>query len=222
MSGPRASAPRRPCPGARACSSGCGSSPRWSTSGRGLGEHPDWLLAPTAGAGRPRRNQYVLDIAHPEAWDYSWAARRPGQRVRHRLHQVGPQPRAARGRPQGRDDRPASTRRRWPSTGCLTPSIPPPVAGDRVVRQRRRTRRPGHPPVHRPGVDLGLQRSRRAAGHPALDGAADPARADGCPRRLGPVTHDRPDHVAIVPAYHFPVRARGHRRGPDRRERGGA
>ena len=35
-----------------------------------IGEHPDWLLAPTRGAGPAIRNQHVLNIAHPAAWDY--------------------------------------------------------------------------------------------------------------------------------------------------------
>ncbi len=33
-------------------------------------EHPDWILAPSEGVAAPSRNQYVLDIAHPDAWDY--------------------------------------------------------------------------------------------------------------------------------------------------------
>jgi alpha-galactosidase len=33
-------------------------------------EHPDWILAPSAGVGLSARDQYVLDIAHPDAFDY--------------------------------------------------------------------------------------------------------------------------------------------------------
>ena len=33
-------------------------------------EHPDWLLAPSRGAGPAIRNQYLLNLAHPAAWDY--------------------------------------------------------------------------------------------------------------------------------------------------------
>jgi alpha-galactosidase len=33
-------------------------------------EHPEWLLAPTRGAGPAIRNQHVLNIAHPAAWDF--------------------------------------------------------------------------------------------------------------------------------------------------------
>ncbi|GAB3152018.1 alpha-galactosidase [Microbacterium neimengense] len=32
--------------------------------------HPDWILAPSQGAGPTARNQQVLDIARPEAWEY--------------------------------------------------------------------------------------------------------------------------------------------------------
>ncbi|MFE7507690.1 alpha-galactosidase [Promicromonospora sp. NPDC057488] len=33
-------------------------------------EHPEWLLAPSAGVGTSFRNQYVLDVAHPDAYAY--------------------------------------------------------------------------------------------------------------------------------------------------------
>ncbi|TXN32474.1 alpha-galactosidase [Lacisediminihabitans profunda] len=32
--------------------------------------HPDWLLAPSSGVGLSSRHQYVVNIAHPEAWAY--------------------------------------------------------------------------------------------------------------------------------------------------------
>ncbi|WP_253385569.1 alpha-galactosidase [Microbacterium foliorum] len=32
--------------------------------------HPDWVLGPAEGLGPASRSQYVLDIAHPEAYDY--------------------------------------------------------------------------------------------------------------------------------------------------------
>jgi alpha-galactosidase len=35
-----------------------------------IGEHPDWLLAPSRGAGPAIRNQHVLNIAHPAAWEF--------------------------------------------------------------------------------------------------------------------------------------------------------
>ncbi len=31
-------------------------------------DHPEWILGPSQGLGAPARNQYVLDIAVPEAW----------------------------------------------------------------------------------------------------------------------------------------------------------
>ena len=33
-------------------------------------EHPDWILAPSVGLGASSRNQFVLDVAHPGAFDY--------------------------------------------------------------------------------------------------------------------------------------------------------
>ena len=33
-------------------------------------EHPDWVLAPTAGPGPSARHQHVLDLANPDAWKY--------------------------------------------------------------------------------------------------------------------------------------------------------
>ncbi|NJP43676.1 alpha-galactosidase [Actinacidiphila epipremni] len=32
--------------------------------------HPDWILGPARGRGPTSRHQYVLDIAHPDAWAY--------------------------------------------------------------------------------------------------------------------------------------------------------
>lgn len=33
-------------------------------------KHPDWLLAPASGVGAASRNQYVVNVAHPDAFDY--------------------------------------------------------------------------------------------------------------------------------------------------------
>lgn len=33
-------------------------------------EHPEWLLAPAEGLGPAERHQYVVNVAHPEAFDY--------------------------------------------------------------------------------------------------------------------------------------------------------
>ncbi|MEV8565900.1 alpha-galactosidase [Streptomyces sp. NPDC051322] len=33
-------------------------------------EHPDWLLAPSQGLGPSWRHQYVVNLAHQDAWDY--------------------------------------------------------------------------------------------------------------------------------------------------------
>jgi len=39
-------------------------------SSRVIRDHPDWLLAPTRGAGPAIRHQHVLNLAHPAAWDF--------------------------------------------------------------------------------------------------------------------------------------------------------
>ncbi|MEV6010577.1 alpha-galactosidase [Streptomyces sp. NPDC051976] len=33
-------------------------------------DHPEWILAPSAGVGPSARHQYTLDLAHPDAWRY--------------------------------------------------------------------------------------------------------------------------------------------------------
>ncbi|WP_305786747.1 alpha-galactosidase [Symbioplanes lichenis] len=33
-------------------------------------EHPEWILSPSPGLGAPTRQQYVLDLTHPEAFDH--------------------------------------------------------------------------------------------------------------------------------------------------------
>ncbi len=65
--------------------------------------HPDWVLGPRAGHPREWRHQQVLDLAKPRGGGVRGAGhQRTRRRVRPRLHQVGPQPRPARGRPQRR------------------------------------------------------------------------------------------------------------------------
>jgi alpha-galactosidase len=39
-------------------------------SSRLAATHPDWILAPSRGAGPSIRNQHVLNLAHPDAWNY--------------------------------------------------------------------------------------------------------------------------------------------------------
>ena len=101
----RTRAARRARARARACSSGCGSSPRWSAStptSRArirsgcctTRAHVEATIRRCRGAA-----QYVLDLANPDAYAHVL-----GQidalvdRARHRLHQVGPQPRPRRER----------------------------------------------------------------------------------------------------------------------------
>ena len=62
--------------------------------------HPEWVLGvPGPSAAHEWRRQQVLDLAHPDAYDSrARAPRRAAGGVRHRLPQVGPQPRSRRGR----------------------------------------------------------------------------------------------------------------------------
>ena len=62
-------------------------------------EHPEWVLRPAAGSPREWRWQQLLDLTNDDARRAAARAdQRARRRHRHRLHQVGPQPRPARGR----------------------------------------------------------------------------------------------------------------------------
>ena len=130
--------------------------------------HPDWVLRRPGRPGSPRawRHQQVLDLANPDACGLpAGAARRARRRVRHRLPQVGPQPRPARGRSTGtrHASGPACTRRPWRSTRLLDElRARHPGLEIESCCQRRRPGRPRHPGPHRPGLGVGLQRRRRA------------------------------------------------------------
>ncbi len=160
-----------------AWTSGCGSSPRWSTP------TASWC-APTptgcsaAGPATRRRLAAPAGARPARAGRLRARARRPAgaaRRVRHRLPQVGPQPRPRRRRP----------RRARPDHGALRAAgrgaRRPPRARDRVVRQRWRPGRPRRARPHRPGVAQRHHRRARAAADPALDVAARAAGADGRP-----------------------------------------
>ena len=165
--------------------------------------HPDWVLA--APDRRPRlwRNQWVLDVAHPEAaaylverldavigesgagylkWDHN--------RDLHESVHVGP-------------DGVAGCRRARPDPGGVRAdgraASPQAGAGDRVLRLRRRPDRPGHPGADRPGLGLGHQRPARAAGDPALDRPAGAAGAGRHPCRATVRGHHRPVRRSRVP-----------------------
>ena len=85
--------------------------------------HPDWVLGPAAGFGPSARNQHVLDIAHPEVFAYLLESpRRTRRPLRHRVPEVGPQPRAARGRARAPPTARSCTPRWRRSTGCSTRS----------------------------------------------------------------------------------------------------
>ena len=126
--------------------------PEWIMSAR-----PEWPVESRAPAGaQPRHPRGVRARQGPDAG----AARR----VRHRLHQVGPQPRPRRG---GHADRRRSARRARPDAGVLPAArrAPrgPPGAGDRVLLVGRRPGRPGGAGAHRPGVGVGQHRPARPA-----------------------------------------------------------
>ncbi len=139
-------------------------------------DHPEWVLGPSAGLGPSARHQYLVDLTNTDAWTYLFTSLDTlVGRVRRRLPQVGPQPGGPRGgaptagrhRPAGRT-RPG--RRPLPAAGRADGCAPRP--GDRKLRQRRRTRRPGHPRPHRPGLGVRLQRPAGTPVDPALDRAA--------------------------------------------------
>ena len=192
--------------------------------------HPDWLLDlpdatdPDSGAP-PWRRQHVLDLAHPEASAYilerldalvteyaldylKWDHNRDLHAAQHRLD--------GRLVPGVRLQTLAvyAPARRAPA--------PPPAAGDRVLRQRRRPGRPRHPGPHRPGVGLGHQRRHRAAADPALDREPAAPGAGRLPRRAAALAHDVADARPVVPAGDRAVRPRGDRVGPDHLYAGGA
>ena len=80
--------------------------------------HPEWLFGTDHGPGVASRHQHVLDLGHPEA--YAHVLERISalvDGVRHRLHQVGPQPGPGRRRARGPTGDPGSTCRPRRSTG---------------------------------------------------------------------------------------------------------
>ena len=166
--------------------------------------HPEWIMSARPEWPVESRHQQVLNLGIPEAYEHV-KGQMPGaaRRVRHRLRQVGPQPRPRRGR---HADRRRAARRARPDPGVLpaarraprSPSRP----GDRVLLVGRRAGRPGGAGAHRPGVGVGQHRPARPAAHAALDRAAP---APGVPRlahRLGPLARDRPPPRPGLPGGH--------------------
>ena len=123
--------------------------------------HPDWILRGREELPVPARQQYVLDLANPEAWQYvhdrldallaeydiaylKWDHNRD-------LVEAGD---AATGRPRVH----ANVLALYRLFAELKSA--PPGPGDRVVRLRRRPRRPRDPRAHGPDLDQRHARSR--------------------------------------------------------------
>ena len=150
-------------------------------------------------------------------------ARRPAgtpRRPRHRLPQVGPQP-----RPHRRHPRRPTGRARADAGGVPTPrraARRPPDPRDRVLLLRRRARRRRGADPHRPDLAQRHQRSPRAAAPAAVDVAARAAGADGIARGARHLAHDRPHPRAALPRGHRAAPLLRHRVGHDPPRRGRA
>ena len=185
--------------------------------------HPDWVLQVGDALPVAWRHQQVLDLGVPAAWEHllerlDALLTRP----RHRLPEVGPQPRPGRRRPRRPAGGARPDARGLPAAGRAAPAAP--GGGDRVLRLRRRPGRPRHPGAHRPGLGQRHERRARAPDDPALDPAAAAARAGRQPRRAGPGAHHRPHPRPLVPRGDRAVRPLRHRVGRHRagRRRAGA
>ncbi len=154
---------------------------------------PAAVVAPPAGA-RPAGARGLAARAR--------CARRAAGRLRHRLPEVGPQPRPGRRRARrpARGARPDAGLLRRCSTTCAPPtrrwrSRPARAAG--AGRPRG-----AHP--HRPGLAQRHHRRGRAGHHPALDDAGRAARDGRCPPRRPGRPHHRPHAVASASARRAP------------------
>jgi alpha-galactosidase len=87
--------------------------------------HPDWALTTDGYEPVLGRHQLVLDLANPDAYAHvARAARCAAARPRHRVREVGHEPRPRAGQ-SGPTVRPGRTPRRSPCTGCSTSSARP-------------------------------------------------------------------------------------------------
>ena len=134
-------------------------------------EHPDWVLHFPHRTRTELRNQLVLNFARRRCRRLGVRLADPaGRRPRHRLPQVGHEPRVQRGRlagPAGRR-RPVWTAYVHNLYGVIDRlRADHPGAADRGVQRRRRPGGPGHPVPHRPGVGLRQHRRRGPGRHPA-------------------------------------------------------
>ena len=178
--------------------------------------HPDWVLrgrddAPARRGGTSRCSTSRHPTPTPTCATRCW---RLLDGVRHRLPQVGPQPRPDRRRPRRATGRARADAGVLPAArrAAGRPSRP----GDRVLRHRRRPDRPRGAHPHRPGLAERHHRRDRAAADPAVDlaaGAAGDARRP--PRRAGR-PHHRPHAPARVPRRDRAARPLRHRVGPAR------
>ena len=177
--------------------------------------HPEWILA-TGGRLPPlSRRQQVLDLGHPEAYDYilerldallteydigylKWDHNRDLVDAGH-----GPPGDARGARPDPRG---------LPAAGRAPPTAPEP--GDRVLRSGWRPGRPRDPGAHRPGLGQRLHRRARTPADPALHPAAGPAGTDRRSRRRPEAHTTGRTHDLELPRRHRAVRSHGHRVGP--------
>ena len=139
--------------------------------------HPEWVLGPVAGTAACRRGTSTCSTWRtPTRAASARGDQRADRRVRHRLHQVGPQPRPARGRAHrcrpGRDRPRACTPRPSPSTGCSTscgpahPGLEIESCSSGGAPGRPRRARP-----HRPDLDLATA-TTPSSGPPSSAGPA--------------------------------------------------
>ena len=213
--------PRRPRPRAAAWSSGCGSSPRWSTpTATSRARTRTGSCAARMSLPPSARQQQVLDLAHPDAYAY----------VAERLHALLDEyPIAYLKWDHNRDlldagSGPEGVARVREHTLALYRLLDElkaahPGSGDRELRLGRCARRPRHPGPHRPDLDQRHPRPARAAGQPAVHGAGGAARADGhAPDQPRRALH-RPDRRPRLQRRGRAVRARRDRVGPHRDRR---
>ena len=158
-------------------------------------EHPEWILSAGDRAPLEHRHQQVLDLTRPEVTDHLFDRMHAGAlAARHRLREVGPQPRPARTRLRGPRRGAGGAR---PDPGVLRAARPAPRRAPRrrvgVLRVRRRPDRPRRARTGAAGVGLRHDRRRGAPADPALDHPARGARVRRGARLRTQLPHDVPD-----------------------------
>ena len=147
--------------------------------------HPDWALTPRAMSRCLARNQLVLDLARAERLRArAGTTRRVAHRSRHRLRQVGHEP-----RPHRRIGADGAAGTHAQTLAALPPARraarPPPGSRDRDRARRRGAHRPRDPAAHGAGLDERLQRRARTSDDPAWCFDVHPTGGDGSPHRAG-------------------------------------